>query len=186
MYTSCVRAAFAGPYVAIVRELGFCPECDNDEDFKIEGALRSNRSSKANLFFNGNVTVKNDIFSPGATTVTIDVAKWDTVSGWREHFLVMPIGDLCSAMQDIGKDLVEVVVKHVKGFPPKCPVPNTIYNVTNTPARIGQLRHFPVLPYGRFRAHVLNFHAKRPGVKRPRGCTKIIADVSQTFARPTT
>ncbi|XP_034241756.1 uncharacterized protein LOC117645566 [Thrips palmi] len=172
-----------GPYVVTVREMGLCPEYDTDDDLKIEGVLHFNRSSKDNLLFNGYGTVKNNILTRGATRATIDFAKWDSVSGWREHYLVMPFGDVCFLLEDIVTDLAELLSKHVDGFPRKCPLRNITYNVTNTPSRIGQLRHFPVLPYGRFRAHVLYFHAKKPQVTKPRACTKLIVDVSP---KPTT
>ncbi|XP_034242535.1 uncharacterized protein LOC117646021 [Thrips palmi] len=111
--------------------------------------------------------------------VKLDVAKWDTVSGWREHFFVVPPQDFCFVMEEVGKELVVLLATHIDGFPRKCPVPNRTYNVTNTPSRVGQLRHFPVLPYGRFRAYAIGVYSKRPEVKKPRFCIKLIVDLTE-------
>ena len=54
----------------------------------------------------------------------MDFSKWDSVSGWREHFLVMPVGDACFLADVVGKDVTNIVAKTVPGFPNKCPLPN--------------------------------------------------------------
>lgn len=56
--------------------------------------------------------------------VVFDCAKWDSVSGWREHFLVMPLGEFCFALEEVALDIVVLIRKYVPGFPKKCPIPN--------------------------------------------------------------
>ncbi|XP_034242433.1 uncharacterized protein LOC117645967 [Thrips palmi] len=181
--TGSVYAAFAGPYKITVRSLGSCPisEFDADDDLIIQGVLHSNRSSKEHQLFNGYGTVKHNVLVRGESMVKFDIAKWDTVSGWRENFWAVALPDFCFLVDDIGKELMEVLAKHIDGYPRKCPIPNRTYNITNTPSRIGQLRRFPVLPYGRFRAYVIGAYSKRPEVKKPRFCIKLIVDLTEKF-----
>lgn len=61
-----------------------------------------------------------------------------------------------------------------------------VYDVPNTPGLLGQLRHFPMLPYGRFRVHGLLRDMKKPAVKKPRACIKLVIDVLPRLARPST
>lgn len=55
--------------------------------------------------------------------MTLDVARWNSVSGWREHFLVMPLGDFCHVYEDMASQFSRMYARPMH-MPLKCPVPD--------------------------------------------------------------
>lgn len=55
--------------------------------------------------------------------MTLDIARWNTVSGWRDHFLVMSLGELCFVYEEIATDIVKVMAE-IGGVPTRCPIAN--------------------------------------------------------------
>ncbi|XP_034253880.1 uncharacterized protein LOC117652833 [Thrips palmi] len=111
-----------------------------------------------------------------AFAMALDIARWDTVSGWRDHFLMMALGDLCFVYEEIVTDIIRVIAEATQA-PTKCPIADGTYRGGNAPARISPLRHFPSLPYGRYRVYTLYLFPKPLKGPKVRGCMRIIADV---------
>ncbi|KAJ1523219.1 hypothetical protein ONE63_001105 [Megalurothrips usitatus] len=186
-YLSIVPHYAQGPYLLELLEIGRCPANEVGhvgDDITVDAKLYHNRSMGSGTVYSGVATVKNNSFARGATTMKVDLAKWDPVSGWREHFLVMPAGESCFVMEDLATDLFklfrEIVVEE---FPKKCPIPDGAYHVNNAFMNLGQFNHFPALPYGRFRGHVLGYHLRTPSVKTPRLCIRVVLNVHPKVKR---
>ncbi|KAK3914758.1 Type III secretion ATP synthase HrcN [Frankliniella fusca] len=108
--------------------------------------------------------------------MTLDIARWDTVSGWRNHFLVMTLGELCFVYEDVVADIVKYIAE-IAGITTKCPLLDGTYGGENGVVQLAPLRHFPSLPYGRYKVHILVGYMKPSRQKELRACLKVIADV---------
>ncbi|KAJ1519569.1 hypothetical protein ONE63_004844 [Megalurothrips usitatus] len=128
-----------------------------------------------------NMTISNRIYHRGESTMKLDIARWNSVSGWREHFLVMALGELCFVYDEVATDVIATFAE--SGFPAKCPVADGPFAARNVPVQMPPLRHFPALPYGRYRVYIMFNHNK--GKRAMRGCLKGVADVTQNLAAKT-
>lgn len=53
--------------------------------------------------------------------VKFDVSRWDSVAGWRPHFMHLQFGELCSALDLHGRELFTHLSKSIPGMSSKCP-----------------------------------------------------------------
>ncbi|XP_026285886.1 uncharacterized protein LOC113211654 isoform X2 [Frankliniella occidentalis] len=179
----CYRAAlaaFAGPYWLRIRQFQNCPKQEVAMekprcDMHPSSVFRYNHTIKSPVI-DLNMTLSNRVFDRGASTMTLDVSRWDTVSGWRTHFLVMSLGELCFIYEDVVADIVKYLAE-IAGIPTKCPIADGTYRGVNCVVQLPPLRHFPSLPYGRYKVYILVGYFKSSNPKELRSCLKAIADV---------
>ncbi|KAJ1519570.1 hypothetical protein ONE63_004845 [Megalurothrips usitatus] len=143
-----------------------------DEDVCIDAVVRHNHTLRVPVI-DANVTLARGVFVRGESTMTLDIARWNSVSGWREHFLVMALGELCFVYEDIVADIMKVLAE-ASGVSTRCPIREGRYSGSNARAQLAPLRHFPSLPYGRYRVHTIISGLRS---KRRRACMRVIADV---------
>ncbi|XP_034238463.1 uncharacterized protein LOC117643600 isoform X2 [Thrips palmi] len=141
----------------------------------MDSILRHNHSRKIPVL-EFNSTFHNGMFLRGESKITVDCAKWDPVSGWREHFLVLPLGELCFVFDEILADIIHDISSNGQ-IPTKCPIADGVYKGGTTPAELLPMRHFPLLPYGRYKAIARFLHNKPRAPTGIRGCVRAVVDV---------
>ncbi|XP_034239500.1 uncharacterized protein LOC117644283 [Thrips palmi] len=114
----------AGPYYLDILEFGNCPPDEVGEvgdDLIVDGAARHHRGLK-HMLFSGNLTVKNGLVTPGISELTSYIGRWDPVSGWKDNFLVLRIGETCQAIRKYAPPFKDLIHKAFPGIPIRCPV----------------------------------------------------------------
>ncbi|XP_034253525.1 uncharacterized protein LOC117652598 [Thrips palmi] len=174
-----VSSKYAGPYSLNILEVGLCPKeevGDIGRDMEIHTIRHHQRGFRYPLI-SGNFTVRNGAGMPGKSALTFQIAKWDTVSGWRSNFMVLRIGETCRAFNMYGGSYKAYLLKHFPFYPLKCPIYDGAYPFYNVSSHHDSIPNFPNLPYGRFRMHGLGHHLQTPAHNAPNGCTRWVIEI---------
>ncbi|XP_034246543.1 uncharacterized protein LOC117648250 isoform X1 [Thrips palmi] len=205
---------FAGPYYLTVVSGGLCSKEEvgiTGDDIVLPLRFHHRRGCKDSLV-TGNMTLKNGIGMPGNTSLLFLFAKWDSVSGWRENYFQVNLGELCYIMATYVVAFKDLIRKHSPAIPYKCPIrddalpsdyslsgsshhgfvfalvgpagpPQNTYPFNEVPTRFDTHPGFPALPYGRFRVRQMAYNL-RTRSKTPRGCLRWVLDISEKVTRP--
>ncbi|XP_034246544.1 uncharacterized protein LOC117648250 isoform X2 [Thrips palmi] len=176
---------FAGPYYLTVVSGGLCSKEEvgiTGDDIVLPLRFHHRRGCKDSLV-TGNMTLKNGIGMPGNTSLLFLFAKWDSVSGWRENYFQVNLGELCYIMATYVVAFKDLIRKHSPAIPYKCPIRDNTYPFNEVPTRFDTHPGFPALPYGRFRVRQMAYNL-RTRSKTPRGCLRWVLDISEKVTRP--
>ncbi|XP_052125923.1 uncharacterized protein LOC113217431 isoform X2 [Frankliniella occidentalis] len=182
-FTTLRSNSYAGPYRILFKEVTQCTEGTVSPGawvLNLTGNILHPRSVKSPVF-NGQMIMRKDV-GVGDVGITIAVAKWDSVAGWRENFFRIDGGEWCNVVATIGQTAFEEVSRHSM-WPRSCPQSKGTYFFRNLSTDMVQRwEHFPVFPYGRFRGDLLYYvmKSKQTIVGCFRGVTEIVPKMKRS------
>ncbi|XP_034239138.1 uncharacterized protein LOC117644062 [Thrips palmi] len=179
MLVSCSNNV-AGPYYMDILQFGNCLSeevGDVGDDIVVNGSARHYRGFK-HFLFSGDITVKNGLGTQGASALTSYIAKWDPVSGWKENFVVLRIGESCRAVETYVPPFKDLIWKYYPGVPIRCPISDGTYSVYNISSHYDTFTFFPAAFYGRFRCNTL-WRSLKTHSKKPIACVRWIVETTE-------